>query len=64
MKEGVHFSAKGVAKMHRCQAVKKKKIGEIFSKIGCRVLLSGEVVLGHPCIPRVRVVRVAISDRA
>ena len=32
MKEGVHFSAKGVAKMHGCQAARKKKIGEIFSK--------------------------------
>ena len=58
----MHFSAKGVAKMHGCQAAKKKKIGEIFQKVGCRVLLSKEVVLGHPCIPRVRVTRVAISS--
>ena len=55
MKKGVHFLAKGVAKMHGCQAAKKKKIGEIFRKIGCQVLLSKEIVLGHPCIPRVRV---------
>ena len=26
-----------------------------FSKIGCQVFLSREIVLGHPCIPRVRV---------
>ncbi len=26
----MHFSAKGVAKMHGCQAAKKKKIGKIF----------------------------------
>ena len=32
MKEGVHFSAEGVAKMHGCQAAKKKKIGDIFFK--------------------------------
>ena len=42
-------------KKHGRQAAKKKKIGEIFRKIGCQVLLSKEVVLGHPCIPRVRV---------
>ncbi len=55
MKEGVHFLAKGVAKMRGCQAAKKKKTGKIFSKVGCRVLLSKEIILGHPCIPRVRV---------
>jgi hypothetical protein len=59
----VYFSAKGVAKMHGCRAAKKKKVGEIFSKVECQVLLSKEVVLGHPCIPRVRVTRVAISTR-
>ncbi len=30
MKKGVHFSAKGVAKMYGCRAAKKEKIGEIF----------------------------------
>ena len=55
MKKGAHFSAKGVAKMHGCQAAKEKEDWRDFSKIGCQVLLSKEVVLGHPCIPRVRV---------
>jgi hypothetical protein len=32
MKEGVHFSAKGVAKMHGCQAAEKKKTGKSFFK--------------------------------
>ena len=60
----MHFSAKGVAKMHGFRAAKKEKIGEIFQKVECQVLFSKEVVLGHPCIPRVRVTRVAISTRA
>ena len=55
MKKGAHFSAKGVAKMHGCQAAKEKEDWRDFSKVGCQVLLSKEVVLGHPCIPRVRV---------
>ncbi len=62
--KGVHFSVKGVAKMYGCRAAKKKKIEEIFQKIECQVLLSKEDILGHPCIPRVRVTRVAISTRA
>ncbi len=60
MKKGVHFLAKGVAKMYRCEAAEKEKIKEMFSKIGCQLLLSKEIILGHPCIPRVRVTRVAI----
>ena len=28
-----------------------------MSKVGCQVFLSKEIVLGHPCIPRVRVDR-------
>ena len=62
--EGSHFSAKGVAKMHGCQAAKEKEDWRDFSKVGCQVLLSKEVVLGHPCIPRVRVTRVVIRTRA
>ena len=53
--EGRAFLAKGVAKMYGRQAAKKKRIGKVFSKVGCQVLLSKEIVLGHPCIPRVRV---------
>ncbi len=53
--KGEHFLAKGVAKMYGRQAAKKKRIGKVFSKVGCQVLLSKEIILGHPCIPRVRV---------
>ena len=53
--EGRAFLAKGVAKVYGCQAAKKKRIGKVFQKVGCQVLLSKEIVLGHPCIPRVRV---------
>ena len=52
---GAHFSAKGVAKKARMPSGKEKENWRDFSKIGCQVLLSKEVVLGHPCIPRVRV---------
>ena len=63
--EGRAFFGKGCCeKKHGRQAAKKKKIGDIVQKVGCRVLLSKEVVMGHPCIPRVRAMRVAISDRA
>jgi hypothetical protein len=58
MKKGVHFLAKGVAKMYGCKAAEKEKSEDTF------LLLSKEVILGHPCIPRVRVTRVAISTRA
>jgi hypothetical protein len=30
---------------------KEKEDWRDFSKIGCQVLLSKEVVLGHPCVP-------------
>ena len=33
MKKGVHFLAKGVAKMYRCRAAEKKKIKETFQKL-------------------------------
>ena len=36
MKEGVHFLAKGVAKMRGCQAAEKKKTGKIFQKLDAR----------------------------
>ena len=52
---GTHFSAKDVAKMYGCQAAKKKRIGETLQKLDAKMLLSREVVLGHLCIPRVRV---------
>ena len=39
----------------RTPSGKEKEDRRGFSKIGCQVLLSKEVVLGHPCIPRVGV---------
>ena len=53
--EGRAFLARGVAKMYGCQAAEKRRFGEDFSKVGCQVFLSKEIILGHPCIPRVRV---------
>ena len=41
MKEGVHFSAKGVAKMRGCQAAEKKKTGKIFLKLDARYFVEG-----------------------
>ena len=64
MKKRVHFLAKGVAKMYGCKAAEKEKSKETFSKLDAQLLLSKEIILGHPCIPRVRVTRVAISTRA
>ncbi len=46
--EGRAFLAKGVAKMYERQAAKKKRIGKIFRKDGCQVLLSKEIVFGTP----------------
>ena len=53
--EGRAFLAKGVAKMYGRQAVEKRRFGEVFSKIECQVFLFKGIILGHPCIPRVRV---------
>ena len=47
--------AEGVAKMHGCKAAEKRRFGKIFKKDECQIFLSKEIVLGHPCIPRVRV---------
>ena len=44
--------------LQKCTGAKrqrKRRLEGVFSKVGCQVLLSKEVVLGHPCIPRVRV---------
>ncbi len=64
MTDGVHFLAKGVAKMCGCKAAEKKKIEKIFQKLGCQLLLSKEIILGHPCVPRVRLTRLAIRAEA
>ena len=53
--DGRAFLAKGVAKMYGRQAAEKKEVWRSFFKVGCQVFLFKEIVLGHPCIPRVRV---------
>ena len=55
MKKGAHFSAKGCCENVRMPSGKEKENWRDFSKVECQVLLSKEVILGHPCIPRVRV---------
>ncbi len=53
--EGSTFFGKGCCENVRMPSGKEKENWRDFSKVGCQVLLSEEVVLGHPCIPRVRV---------
>jgi hypothetical protein len=55
VEKGEHFLAEGVAKMYGCKAAEKRRFGKIFKKDECQIFLSKEIVLGHPCIPRVRV---------
>ncbi len=61
---GSAFFGKGCCENARVPGGREKEDWKDFSKGGCQVLLSKEIVLGHPCIPRVRVTRVVISDRA
>ncbi len=61
---GSAFFGIGCCENARVPGGKEKEDWKDFSKVGCQVLLSREIVLGHPCIPRVRVTRVVISDRA
>ena len=62
--EGSAFFGEGCCENVRVPSGKEKEDWRDFSKVECQVLLSKEVVLGHPCIPRVRVTRVAIRTRA
>ena len=62
--EGSAFFGKGCFENVRMPSGKEKEDRRDFSKVGTQVLLSKEVVLGHPCIPCVRVTRVVISTRA
>jgi hypothetical protein len=39
----------------RTPSGRKKEDWKDFSKVGCQVFLSKKIILGHPCIPRVRV---------
>ena len=53
--EGRAFFGKRCCENVRMPSGKEKEDWRDFSKVGCQVLFSKEVVLGHPCIPRVRV---------
>ena len=53
--EGRAFLAKGVAKMYKRQEAGKRRFREVFSKLDAKYFCLEEIVLGHPCIPRVRV---------
>ena len=52
---GSAFFGKGCCENARVPSGREKEDWKDFSKVGCQVLLSKEIVLGHPCIPRVRV---------
>jgi hypothetical protein len=58
---GSAFFGEGCCENARVPSGEEKEDWRDFSKVGCQVLSSKEVVLGHPCIPRVRVTRVVIS---
>jgi hypothetical protein len=60
MKKGSAFYGKGCRKNVWAQSRREKADWRDFSRVECQVLLSKEIILGHPCIPRVRVTRVAI----
>jgi hypothetical protein len=61
--EGSAFFGEGCCENVRVPSGKEKEDWRDFSKVECQVLLSKEVVLGHPCIPRVRVTRGSIRQR-
>jgi hypothetical protein len=48
--------------MYGYKAAGKKKTEKTRQKLGCQLLLSKEIVLGHPCIPCARLTRVTIRD--
>ncbi len=56
--------AKGVAKMYGWRAAEEKKIKEAFQKLDANYFCQRKIILGHPCIPRVRVTRLAIRAAA
>ncbi len=62
--KGSAFFGEGCCENVRVQSGKEKEDWRDFLKVECQVLLSKEIILGHPCIPRVRVTRVAIRTRA
>jgi hypothetical protein len=43
---------------------RKRKLKKLVKKFGYQLLLSKEIILGHPCVPRVRLTRLAIRTKA
>ena len=60
VEKGEHFWQKVLQK---CTDAKRQKKGglERFSKVECQIFLSKEIVLGHPCVPRVRMAEVGVA---
>jgi hypothetical protein len=53
--------------LRKCTGVKqqrKRRLEKTRQKLGCQLLLSKEVILGHPCVPRVRLTGLAIRAKA
>jgi hypothetical protein len=62
-KKGVHFFGKECCE--KCTGVKKQRKREIekdSSKVEVPIILSKEIILGHPCIPCAGLMRVAIRS--
>ena len=48
-----------------CKVAEKEKVEKrLVKKLGCELLSSKEIILGHPCVPRVRLTRVTIRTEA
>ena len=62
--EGRAFFGKRCCKNVRTPSGRKKEDWKDFSKVGCQVFLSKEIILGHPCVPRVRVSKGGDKDQA
>jgi hypothetical protein len=63
MKKGsAFFRQRMLRKMYGYKAAGKKKTEKARQKLGCQLLLSKEIILGHPCIPCARLTRVTIRD--
>ena len=54
VEKGDHFWQRVLQKCTDAKRQKKEDWKD-FSNVECQIFLSKEIVLGHPCIPRVRV---------
>jgi hypothetical protein len=64
MEEGSAFFGKGCCENVRVQSSREKEDWKkTRQKLGCQLLLSKEVILGHPCVPRVRLTGLAIRRK-